>query len=148
MAHTFILFIIKMVSQTPPEVEYSFRVFNNWNEAVGHNMDTLEGKHQNSQKYDSKDSRDENRDKNKNKVNKRGRKGVLIEVQMTTLRKMVENPNPPTQKAMAERLGTTENVIRYQIKKNLSKKLVKKPKGHYLTPTIIEEEKTILAILS
>ena len=54
---------------------------------------------------------------------------------------MVTNPNPPTQKAMAKRLKTTVDVIRYQIFKKFDKKLVKKPKGHHLTPRTIEIRK-------
>ena len=75
------------------------------------------------------------------KVEKRVRKSVLSEIQFSRLKNMVKNPNPITQKSMANSLNTTQRVINYQINKVLKKKLVKKPKGHALSPQTIEKRR-------
>ena len=73
------------------------------------------------------------------KVDKRGAKSVLSEVQFSRLKDMVSNPNPITQRAMAKRLETSPQVINYQINKVLKKKLVKKPKCQALSANTIEK---------
>jgi hypothetical protein len=74
-----------------------------------------------------------------NKLETRGRKSVLSKSQLLKLEKMTTNPNPMTQQAMANRLNTSQQVISYQIKKKLNKKLLKKPKGHQLSAKTIEK---------
>jgi hypothetical protein len=41
-----------------------------------------------------------NSENNEEKVETRGRKSILTEIQKTTLRRMTENPNPMTQQDM------------------------------------------------
>ncbi len=84
-------------------------------------------------------NKSENKVENGVKVEKRGRKSTLSERQLSSLKKMVENPNPPSQQSMAYRLNTTRDVVKYQIKKVLKKKLKKKPKGQVLTKSTIEK---------
>lgn len=79
---------------------------------------------------------------NINKLNQhetRGRKSILNSHQFEQLKKMVENPNPPTQKEMGNRFNVSRQVISYQIYKKMNKKRVKKPKVHALTEAAIEK---------
>ena len=86
-------------------------------------------------------NRKENPIKIKPKVEKRGRPSKLSSGQLRQLNKLVENPNPPTQKVMANKFNVSRNVIIYQINKVLKKKLVKKPKGQALSAAVIEKRR-------
>ena len=60
------------------------------------------------------------------------RKSILTEHQFNRLKKLVEKPNPPTQKSMGKMFDVSQQVISYQINKVMNKKLIKKPKGQAL----------------
>lgn len=68
-----------------------------------------------------------------------GRKSVLTERQISTLKSMTSSVNPLSQQRMANKIGTERHVVSYHIKNKLKKKVVKKPKCHALTAKIIEK---------
>ncbi len=82
-----------------------------------------------------------NSENNEEKVETRGRKSILTEIQKTTLRRMTENPNPMTQQDMGDKLNKSKQLINYQINKVLDKKLVVKPKGQVLSAQTIENRR-------
>lgn len=128
-----------MPGPVTPEVYYKVLMFleNKWS----HSMIIKELKRQKIKITSGTISNIKKRSKNKEKFIKNtancGRKTVLSERQLSSLRVMVNKTNPLTQKAMANKLGTTRNVVKYQIKYNLNKKLVKKPKCHQLNAQTI-----------
>ena len=63
------------------------------------------------------------------KMFKKGNRRSLTEIQIKGLKIMAENPNPPTRKAMANKLKTTRSVVIYGINHILKKKLVKNRKA-------------------
>jgi len=85
------------------------------------------------------------KESNKNSINscnnKRGRKSLLSERNLKQINKMTENPNPPTQSSMALKFNVSQQVISYNIKKRLGKRLLKKPKCHHLTANSIEKRR-------
>lgn len=56
----------------------------------------------------------------------RGRKSTLSKMKLQRLKKMVENPNPPTQTSMAKQLSITRRVIQYSIDKKTWQKICEK----------------------
>ena len=75
----------------------------------------------------------------KKKVQKKGNRSVLTDRQISELKNMVSNPNPPTLQSMAKKFGVTKQAISWRIKDTLGKKLVKKPKGQALSKSVIEK---------
>lgn len=65
---------------------------------------------------------------------------ALSEHQLAALKKAINDPNPPTQRALANRFGCSQFTIRYAIKK-LGKRRVTKPKGHFLSAATIEKRR-------
>lgn len=66
-------------------------------------------------------------------ANKPGPKPSLDTRQINRLRQMASKVNPPVLKEMAKKLESTVRITQYALKKDLGAKLVKKPKGHFLT---------------
>ena len=74
------------------------------------------------------------------KGKRRGKLRRLSTVQQATLRKLLNQTNPPSQRNLAKRFRCCQSTIRYAIKK-FGKRLVKKPKGHVLTADTIEKRR-------
>lgn len=67
-----------------------------------------------------------------------GRPEKLSPQQISTLKRKVLNPNPPTQRTLSAQYGVSQSTIGRNIKK-LEIKLVKKPKGHHLNDSSVEK---------
>jgi hypothetical protein len=78
----------------------------------------------------------ENNQNSANIIDRTGRKCSLNNSQLNQLKKMVKNPNPPTQSAMVKKLNVSRRVIGYQINDKHGLKLVKKPKGQTQTKCV------------
>ena len=72
---------------------------------------------------------------------KPGPKLSLDSRQLSRLRQMASKPDPPVLKEMASRLNTSVRVTQYALANNFGAKLVKKPKGHYLTEEKVEKRR-------
>lgn len=81
---------------------------------------------------------EENSPKKKNKKKQSGTKPILTTCQVNTMAKMIESPDPPTQKSMATKFSISPSLVRKTIKK-IGMKLVKKPKGHAISPAAVEK---------
>ncbi|RWS18313.1 hypothetical protein B4U80_10958 [Leptotrombidium deliense] len=68
-----------------------------------------------------------------------GRPRVITKRQLSMLKKMVSEPNPISQRAMASKLKMCEGTVRYHIKHTLHKKVVVKPTCHAMTESTIEK---------
>lgn len=132
-----------MVARIAPEVEHKVLAYLDLGMTPKVILKTL--KKQNIVIHPIMISRIRNRRENpiqiKPKVQKRGNRSILSSVQFSQLNKIVQNPNPPTQKEMANKFKVSQQVISYQINKVLKKKLVKKPKGQRLSAATIEKRR-------
>lgn len=132
-----------MVAKTTPEVEHQILGFLEipWSYSVIIKHFAKKGIKIASGTITNIKKRNQNKVEKVKKVETRGRKSVLSEVDLQRLKRMTENPNPTTQQEMANKLKTTRDVVKYQTKKVLGKKLVKKPKGQVLSDQTIEKRR-------
>ncbi len=74
------------------------------------------------------------------KAIRRGKFRVFSPANVATLKRLVSDPDPPTQRDLAKRFHCSQQAVCKAVKR-LDKKLVKKPKGHALTAKTIEKRR-------
>ena len=64
----------------------------------------------------------------------------LSPAQLATLKRLICQPHPPTQRDLAKRFGCSQSTVRYAIRK-LNMRLVKKPKAHFLSAATVDKRR-------
>ncbi|RWS26341.1 uncharacterized protein B4U80_07228 [Leptotrombidium deliense] len=77
--------------------------------------------------------------KNPELCRKSGRPRIVTKRQINRLHKFVSDPNPISQRMMANKLRMKHTTVRYHIQHTLNKKVVNKPKCHAVTEATIEK---------